>query len=182
MRIMTNYTTRSGKLVPFLVVLAVLTGCQSGPTEVQDTQNIEEQRRDAKQEEATAQALSGGEGEEQQQAEVASTPATAPSSHTAVVSAATWTDGEWPLTIEEGTLSCQGAGAVFITDRKGRVWPVNGMASAWRDRFDAQPDLEPIWREDEKLMETFPEALRNSDLTLRIDIGPLIKRGLSLCD
>ena len=35
-------------------------------------------------------------------------------------------------------------------------------------------------------METFPEAVRDtfrdSDSTLRINIGPLIKRGLSLCD
>ena len=173
MGIMTNRNIRTGQWAPFLVVLVVLTGCQSGPTEVQGIQNIEELRQ-------------GGEAEEQQQAEVASTPAPAPSSHTAIVSAATWTDGEWPLTIEEGTLSCQGAGAIFITDRKGRVWPVNGMASAWRDRFDAQPDLAPIWREDEKLMETFPEAVRDtfrdSDSTLRINIGPLIKRGLSLCD
>ena len=104
MRIMTQRKRRSGTLVPFLVVLAVLTGCQAGPTEVQDAQNIEEQNRDAEQGDAPAQALSDNSAEEQQQAEVAPPPAKPPSANPAVVSADTWTDGDWPLTIDGGFL------------------------------------------------------------------------------
>ena len=165
------YCVNHVRLAHFLVVLVVLTGCQSGPTEVQDTQNIEELRQ-------------GGEAEEQQQAEVASTPATAPSLHTAIVSAATWTDGEWPLTIDGGFSLAQNLGggyqrqAVFITDQDGEMWPLNGVAKSHHARFGAKPELTPIWRVDQKIMDAFP----NSEATIRISIDPLIKRGLSLCD
>ena len=48
MGIITDRNTRTGKWVLFLVVLAVLAGCQSGP-------NIEESRREAEQGDARAQ-------------------------------------------------------------------------------------------------------------------------------
>ena len=177
MRIMTQRKRRSGTLVPFLVVLAVLTGCQAGPTEVQDAQNIEEQHRDAEQGDAPAQALSDNSAEEQQQAEVAPPPAKPPSANPAVVSADTWTDGDWPLTIDGGVLTCT-SGAVFITDQDGEMWPLNGKARSNHARFGANPATEPIWRVDQKLMDAFPD----SGATFRVGIGPLIKRGLSLCD
>ena len=63
MRIMTNCTTRGRKLILSLVVLAVLAGCQSGPTKIQDAQNIEESRPEADQADT---------------AEVASTPSKRP--------------------------------------------------------------------------------------------------------
>ena len=43
MGIMTNRNIRTGQWAPFLVVLVVLTGCQSGPTEVQGIQNIRQE-------------------------------------------------------------------------------------------------------------------------------------------
>ena len=167
MRIMTHRKRRSGKLVPFLVVLAVLTGCQAGPTEVQDSQNVEESSKAA------------------EQAEVTPTPAKPPPANPAVVSADTWTDGDWPLTIDGGFLTCtefRRGGyqlqAVFITDQDGEMWPLNGTAKSHHARFGAKPELTPIWRVDQKIMDAFP----NSEATIRINIGPLIKRGLSLCD
>ena len=169
MGIMINCTTA--------VVLAVLAGCQSGPTKIQDAQNIEEQRPDAEQGDPTAQTHSGDSAEEQQQAEVASPPAKPPSANPAVVSPDTWTDGDWPLTIDGGVLTCT-SGAVFITDQDGEMWPLNGKARSHHVRFGAKPAVEPVWRVDQKLMDAFPD----SGATFRVNIGPLVKRGLSLCD
>ena len=57
---------------------------------------------------------------------------------------------------------------------------------AWRDHFDAQPDLERIWREDEKLkvklQQLFPEHICEPEPTPRLNIGPLTERTLALCD
>ena|SRR5437660_8134727 len=68
----------------------------------------------------------------------------------------------WPLTVDGGTLACEGAGAVTFTVG-GTTYAVNGMASGngqW-------PDIDPIWA-------------KGSD-TPKKDIGPLIDRGLQLC-
>ena len=123
--------------------------------------------------------------EERQQAEVASKRPTKPLPHPGAVSTDTWTDGDWPLTIDGGLLTCtefrlrgQKQQAVFITDQDGEMWPLNGTAKSYHARFGAKPAVEPIWRVDQKLMDAFP----NSEATFRIDIGPIIKRGLSLCD
>ena len=66
------------------------------------------------------------------------------------------------LTVDGGTLACEGAGAVTFTVG-GTTYAVNGMASGngqW-------PDIDPIWA-------------KGSD-TPKKDIGPLIDRGLQLC-
>ena len=50
-----------------------------------------------------------------------------------VVSAEDWDDGEWPLTIDGGILTCVRVPvvgrpeAVLIYDHDGKAWPVNGM-------------------------------------------------------
>lgn len=75
---------------------------------------------------------------------------------------------EWPLTVEEGTLRCDGAkeaGAVFF-EADGRVYPVNGIA---RGRTDG-PEIDGIWADDPD----FAGAKKN--------IGILIERGLELCE
>ena len=87
MEIMVNYTTRGGGLSLFLVALAVLTGCQPGPTKVQEAQNIEGPRQNVEQADT---------------AEITSPPANLAAANPAVVSADTWTDGDWPLTIDGG--------------------------------------------------------------------------------
>ena len=136
----------------------------------------------------TPEELERRKAKEQQQAEVASkrpsTPSsvaperpTRPSPHPGVVSVDTWTDGVWPLTINGGILTCT-TRAVFITDQDGEMWPLNGKARSHHARFGAKPGLEPIWRVNQSLMDAMP----NSEVTLRININPLITRGLSLCD
>lgn len=75
---------------------------------------------------------------------------------------------EWPLTVEEGTLRCDGAkeaGAVFF-ETDGRVYPVNGIASGRTDG----PEIDEIWADDPD----FPGAKKH--------IGILIERGLELCE
>jgi Protein of unknown function (DUF2511) len=62
----------------------------------------------------------------------------------------------WPLAMAQGRLRCEGAGAVILTVR-GTDYAVNGMAS---NRY------RPI-----QAVMTDP----------KIDIGPIISRGLTLC-
>ena len=105
------------------------------------------------------------------------TPTRASLGHSAAVSADTWTGGDWPLTIDAGVLTCiSGIGAVFITDHNGAMWPLNGGARAHYARFGAEPATEPIWRVDQQLTEE-----TRAVVPFRINIGPLIQRGLALC-
>ena len=113
----------------------------------------------------------------------APTPEPTPSINPAVVTAATWTDGDWPLTIDGGVLTCTFVpvpgrpAAVFITDSDGEMWPLNGVAREHHAHFGAQPELEPIWRLNREIMDVFPDSP-----PVRISITSLIKRGLELCE
>jgi hypothetical protein len=71
---------------------------------------------------------------------------------------------DWPLTVESGVLSCEGAGAVYFTTG-GLRYAVNGLARGIHDA----PDIDPIWAKDPS--GTVPKK----------NIGPLITRGLQLC-
>ena len=74
-------------------------------------------------------------------------------------------DGEWPFTVAEGTLDCEGAGAVtFTTD--GTSYAVNGLAQSATD----YPDVDAIWADDP------------SSPGLKIFIGDVIQQGLELCE
>ena len=92
------------------------------------------------------------------------------------VSADTWTDGDWPLTIDGGILTCVKVPvvgrpeAVIIYDHDGKAWPVNGVARMHHKRYAVEPKLDPIWREDPEI----PGA--------KVSVGPLIKRGLKECE
>jgi Protein of unknown function (DUF2511) len=66
---------------------------------------------------------------------------------------------DWPLTVDSGTLVCEGAGSVTFTVN-GTTYAVNGLAEG--------ADIDPIWAD--------------SGDGLKKNIGPLIDRGLSLCD
>lgn len=102
---------------------------------------------------------------------VTTTPIQREPANPAVVNAAAWSDGDWPLTIDGGVLSCmpQSFDAVFLTDDSGRMWPLNGSAMSHGSRWGAEPTLDPIWRANPALPGT------------RISISPLADRARSLC-
>jgi hypothetical protein len=81
--------------------------------------------------------------------------------------------GDWPLTVESGTLSCEPFRAVpslqLVTfSSKGTTYAVNGTARG-QAKKRGWLEIDPIWRKD-------PSAPG-----LKVNIGPLIDRGLALC-
>ncbi|WP_231744606.1 DUF2511 domain-containing protein [Mycobacterium sp. GA-1199] len=84
-----------------------------------------------------------------------------------LVERATWTEGPWPFTVDSATLMCtKGAGGERVTvvaDRE--MYALNGTARA----ANLWPPFDPIWRDD-------PNAPG-----VKVDIGPMIDRGLALC-
>lgn len=76
---------------------------------------------------------------------------------------------EWPLTVEAGTLSCQGSGGigeVVFTAEDGTRYSVNGLAK----QTGKYEDIMSIWAEDPNLA------------GLKINMSPLLERGLALCE
>ena len=69
---------------------------------------------------------------------------------------------DWPLTVESGVLACEGAGAVTFTTG-GTTYAVNGLAQR------TYPEIDAIWADAPG-----PPPKKN--------IGPLIDRGLALCE
>jgi Protein of unknown function (DUF2511) len=63
----------------------------------------------------------------------------------------------WPFEVEQARLRCEGKGAVILTVR-GTDYAVNGMAASSRYRPIQAVVIDP-----------------------KIDIGPIISRGLKLC-
>jgi hypothetical protein len=76
---------------------------------------------------------------------------------------------EWPLTVEEGTLSCSGPGAVTFTTDDGTTYWVNGTAGGMADE-KGWLDIKPIWAKN-------PNPIYGP----RKSIGPLIDDGLKFC-
>lgn len=74
---------------------------------------------------------------------------------------------DWPLTVERGTLACEEPSAVIFTTG-GTTYAVNGMASGLADQRGWEAEIDPIWAEGEAAP--------------RKNIGPLIDRGLELCE
>lgn len=72
---------------------------------------------------------------------------------------------DWPLTVEEGNLRCEPPSRVVFTDPSGHEWGVNGMAVTHGYR-----EIDPIWADNPEI-----PGLKKS-------IGPLIDRGLALCE
>lgn len=70
----------------------------------------------------------------------------------------------WPFTVSEGTVRCVGASSV-VFDGGGRTYAVNGTARTQTDF----PDIDPIWRDSP------------TGLGLKVNIGPILDKGLSLC-
>ncbi|MGV9797325.1 DUF2511 domain-containing protein [Mycobacterium sp. NPDC003449] len=81
------------------------------------------------------------------------------------VSRETWSDGPWPLTVDEAVLECQGDGLVTITAGESK-YSLNAAANTQT----GLPDYaDPIG---------LPDPNRSG---FHIDGGPLIQRGLALC-
>ncbi len=74
-------------------------------------------------------------------------------------------EGEWPFTVDEGVLNCEGAGAVTFS-AEGTTYAVNGTAMGTSD----YPDVDVIWADD-------PEGPGP-----KIWIGDVIDQGLDLCE
>jgi hypothetical protein len=71
---------------------------------------------------------------------------------------------DWPLTVDSGTLHCEGAGTVTFASG-GTTYAVNGFAIGEHK----YADIQAIWAKDP------------SGMVPRKDIGPLIQHGLKLC-
>ena len=83
------------------------------------------------------------------------------------ISADTWTDGPWPLTVPAGRLLCEPGRAAIVVTPDGRRFQLNGTASA--ERYRTRP-LEEIWQVNPDIPGT------------RVNIGPMIARALRLCE
>ena len=85
----------------------------------------------------------------------------------AEVSRDTWTEGEWPLTVEKGRLDCYDSkgqpSAVFI-DEESRTWALNGVARM----HGYGEEIEPIWK---------ARPLTGG----RVNLGGLTAKALELC-
>lgn len=109
--------------------------------------------------------------------EVAPPPVPAPSTTAGrnrpagYVSEATWADGPWPFTVPEGTLLCAPYGVggtqqsvTFVANRT--MYAVNGTAKG-TGQFEA---IESIWKDNPEIPGT------------KVNIGPMLEKGLSLCN
>lgn len=79
-------------------------------------------------------------------------------------------EGEWPLTVDGGTLDCQNeAGARLVTiTSAGKTYALNGTARG-KAKQRGWSEVDSIWKDN-------PEVSG-----LKINIGPLVDFGLSLC-
>lgn len=78
----------------------------------------------------------------------------------------------WPLTVQNGTLNCTPLGTLGIVtfNSNGITYAVNGTARA-RARQNGWREIDEIWRDNP-----------NPQYGPKIYIGPLVQKGLSLCN
>jgi hypothetical protein len=69
---------------------------------------------------------------------------------------------DWPLTVDEGVVSCEGGGEVYFT-ADGTTYAVNGLAQGNSDLLD----IDAIWAD--------------ASGGLKKNMGPIIDAGLELC-
>lgn len=90
---------------------------------------------------------------------------TKPETNSIEVSAADL-EGPWPLTVESGTLACDGQAVTFSVD--GGTYAVNGTARG-RANSEGWLPIEDIWA---------PDPVIDG---LKVNIGELVDKGLELC-
>lgn len=94
-------------------------------------------------------------------------PSTQPGTYQ-VVTRATFA-GPWPLTVEQGTLSCYRGRAIIFTSG-GRTYAVNGTAlSVGKSLGYAWERINPIWRDSPDIPGT------------KVHVSALISAGQKLC-
>lgn len=78
---------------------------------------------------------------------------------------------EWPLTVKEGTINCKSLGTLGIItfNANGIIYAVNGTAKA-RARQNGWREINEIWKDNP-----------NPQYGPKINIAPLVQKGLSLC-
>ena len=89
--------------------------------------------------------------------------AAAPNRPAGYVSESTWSDGPWPFTVPDGTLMCTSQRVTFTANRT--MYALNGAAKS-TGQF---APIDAIWKDDP------------SHPGLKINLGPMIQKGLSLC-
>jgi hypothetical protein len=83
---------------------------------------------------------------------------------------------DWPLSVESGTLACEGQGVTF--ESNGVVYAVNGTAKTRR----LGRDIDPIWAAGEPVWITDPKTKKRVNVgPPKKNIGNLIAAGLALC-
>ena len=91
----------------------------------------------------------------------------------------------WPFTVPSAKLEC--VDNAVILHVKGATYGINGVAKS-----KGHKAVDPIWREDPKSMKmaeeiakaqksSVAEVRRAMGTPLKVDIGPIINRGLALC-
>ena len=88
----------------------------------------------------------------------------------------------WPFTVPEGRLRCTKNSVTF--EANGSTYAINGTAQS-----RGFPRVDPIWKHDTTMEESYAKqkgitlaAARKAIGTVRVNIGPIIKAGLALCD
>jgi hypothetical protein len=78
---------------------------------------------------------------------------------------------KWPLSVQNGTLNCTPLGTLAIVTftANGVTYAVNGTAKA-RAKQNGWREINEIWRDNP-----------NPQHGPKINIGPIVEKGLSLC-
>ena len=86
---------------------------------------------------------------------------------------------KWPFTVNKGRLECRGISVIFHA--KGKAYAVNGSA-----RTEGYAKINEIWKDDQEKLKILKEAFPNEEIESvsvpKISIGPIIDKGLSLCE
>ena len=84
----------------------------------------------------------------------------------------------WPFTVSYGQLACSGVGSVTFTAH-GKTYAVNGLAMSDKK----YSNIREIWKDDSE-SEHAKYMLKQGrpDFVPKISIGPIIDRGLKLCE
>lgn len=84
--------------------------------------------------------------------------------------------GPWPLTVPKAMLDCSPERAVTVTV-EGVTFVANGLNPRLRKRYPDWLTIDPIWAAAP------PKYIGNVNVAApKVDIGPLIRAGLALCD